>query len=50
VAVSDLGSVTYNARLVAPLPFPPNFLFVNNVQTTTRFNGNIVRAGVNWHF
>jgi hypothetical protein len=28
---------------------PPTF-FVNNVQTSTRFNGNILRAGVNWYF
>jgi hypothetical protein len=43
--------VTYNSLLVDPLiggPVP-NF-FVNNVQTSTRFNGNIVRAGLNWHF
>jgi outer membrane immunogenic protein len=49
----DLGSVTYNATLADACfgcgGVPPNF-FVNNVQTTTRFNGNIVRAGVNWHF
>jgi outer membrane immunogenic protein len=47
----DLGRVTYNSLLVDPLfGFPvPNY-FVNNVQTSTRFNGNIVRAGVNWHF
>jgi outer membrane immunogenic protein len=47
----DLGRVTYNSLLVDPLiggPVP-NF-FVNNVQTSTRFNGNIVRAGLNWHF
>jgi hypothetical protein len=27
----------------------PNY-FVNNVQTTTRFNGNIVRVGLNYKF
>jgi len=47
----DLGRVTYNGVLVdgctgcGGVPF-----FTNNVQTTTRFNGNIVRGGVNWHF
>jgi outer membrane immunogenic protein len=51
----DLGSVTYNTLLVAGCSLiagcPPGVpLFVNNVQTSTRFNGNIVRAGVNWHF
>jgi outer membrane immunogenic protein len=49
----DLGSVTYNGVLVdACIPScvgAPAF-FTNNVQTTTRFNGNIVRAGLNWHF
>ena len=47
----DLGTVTYSSQMVDPLTgFPvPNY-FVNNVQTSTRFNGNIVRAGVNWHF
>jgi outer membrane immunogenic protein len=47
----DLGTVTYSSQLVDPLVgfAVPNY-FVNNVQTSTRFNGNIVRAGVNWHF
>jgi outer membrane immunogenic protein len=46
----DLGSVTYNALLVdgciacSGQPF-----FTNNVQTTMRFNGNIVRLGLNYH-
>jgi outer membrane immunogenic protein len=45
----DLGTVTTNAQLVDPLiGFPvPNY-FINNVQTTTRFNGNIVRVGLNY--
>jgi outer membrane immunogenic protein len=45
----DLGSVTTNAQLVDPLiGFPvPNY-FINNIQTTTRFNGNIVRVGLNY--
>jgi outer membrane immunogenic protein len=49
----DLGSVTYNGLLVdaftKPNPAAPAF-FTNNVQTTTRFNGNIVRLGLNYHF
>jgi outer membrane immunogenic protein len=47
----DLGSVTTNSQMVDPLfGFPvPNY-FVNNVQTTTRFNGNIVRVGLNYQF
>jgi outer membrane immunogenic protein len=45
----DLGTVTTNSLMVDPLTgFPvPNY-FVNNVQTTTRFNGNIVRVGLNY--
>jgi outer membrane immunogenic protein len=50
----DLGRVTYNSLLAAPLfnffpGAPPNY-FVNNVQTSTRFNGNIVRVGLNYQF
>jgi outer membrane immunogenic protein len=47
----DLGSVTTNSQMVDPLTgFPvPNY-FVNNVQTTTRFDGNIVRVGLNYQF
>jgi outer membrane immunogenic protein len=46
----DLGNVTYNALLVdgciacGGQPF-----FTNNVQTAMRFNGNIVRLGLNYH-
>ena len=45
----DLGTVTTNSQMIDPLfGFPvPNY-FVNNVQTTTRFNGNIVRVGLNY--
>jgi len=49
----DLGRVTYDGLLAAGFetPVPPNpAFFTNNVQTSTRFNGNIVRAGLNWHF
>lgn len=48
----DLGEVSYDTQLVdsftAPAPAPA--FFTNNVQTKTRFNGNIVRAAVNYHF
>jgi outer membrane immunogenic protein len=50
----DLGHVTYNGLLVdaftgaAPAGVPA--FFTNNVQTTTRFNGNIARLGLNYHF
>jgi outer membrane immunogenic protein len=41
-----LGSVTYqNGPLVSSVP-----LFTNVSQSTARFNGNIVRAGLNYHF
>jgi outer membrane immunogenic protein len=49
----DLGRVTYNGLLVdaitVPGFVPPNF-FTNNVQTSTHFNGNIVRVGLNYNF
>ena len=45
----DLGRVTFNGQLVmdsgGPVPF-----FVNDVQTSTRFDGNIVRVGLNYQF
>jgi hypothetical protein len=34
---------------IKPVPPVPAF-FTNNAQTTTRFNGNIVRAGLSYHF
>ena len=49
----DLGKVTYNSqiadRITTPAP-PTTYYFVNDVRSTTRFNGNIVRAGLNYHF
>ena len=49
----DLGSVTSHGqiadRIVSPAP-PTPYYFVNDVQSTTRFNGNIVRVGLNYHF
>jgi hypothetical protein len=32
------------------IPFTPQTFFVNNAQTSTRFNGNIVRVGLNYQF
>jgi outer membrane immunogenic protein len=50
----DLGNVTYSGQLVdaftTPNQSPAPAFFTNNVQTTTRFNGNIVRLGLNYHF
>jgi outer membrane immunogenic protein len=47
----DLGSANSTTPMVDPLfGFPvPNY-FINNVQTTTRFSGNIVRVGINYQF
>ncbi|MCF8477023.1 MAG: outer membrane beta-barrel protein [Pseudolabrys sp.] len=49
----DLGRVSYGGqiadRIVSPAP-PTPYYFVNDVRATTRFNGNIVRAGLNYHF
>ena len=46
----DLGTVTARGqladRIVSPSP-PTTYYFVNDVQSTTRFNGNIVRVGLN---
>jgi outer membrane immunogenic protein len=49
----DLGQVTWSLPDInqfgffAP-PIPP--ILQTASQSTTRFNGNIVRAGINWHF
>jgi outer membrane immunogenic protein len=46
----DLGSVTVSTALhTADLLAPPT-AFSNVAASTTRFNGHIVRAGVNYHF
>jgi outer membrane immunogenic protein len=47
----DLGRVTYNGTLAAANTVAPfgNY-FVNNVQSTVRFDGEIVRAGLNYHW
>jgi outer membrane immunogenic protein len=54
-AYYDLGSVTYSSA-----PLTSNLLpgqvnagavsFINTAATRTHFNGNIVRAGINYHF
>ncbi|MEF3365863.1 outer membrane protein [Methylocystis sp. 9N] len=50
----DLGTVSYSAGVLAPalqvVPGSPNPLFANFHEARTRFNGNIVRAGLNYHF
>lgn len=50
-AYYDLGSVTYSS---GPLVTTPNgggaTSFINTAATRTHFNGNIVRAGINYHF
>jgi outer membrane immunogenic protein len=48
----DLGRVTFNGVLADAFTTPhiaPAF-FTNNVQTTTHFNGNIARVGLNYQF
>lgn len=49
----DLGKMTTHGqiadRFVAPSPPTPNY-WVNNVQSTTHFNGDIASVGVNYHF
>ena len=49
----DLGEVTSNGQLVnrltGPTPVVP-YYFVNDAQTTTRFNGNLVRVALSYHF
>jgi outer membrane immunogenic protein len=51
----DLGSVSYPLGLAGSVVLPGGapegqFWFAQASQVTTRFNGNIVRAGVNYHF
>ncbi len=47
----DLGSVSYAVGpLVANAPGFPSPTWTANAQSTTKFNGNIVRMGVNYHF
>jgi outer membrane immunogenic protein len=47
----DLGTVTYsNGRLTSFLTGTSTLTFINVSQSSVRFNGNIVRAGLNYHF
>jgi outer membrane immunogenic protein len=46
----DLGSVTSTSPLVAINPVPPVVGSYALTRASTRFNGNIVRAGVNYNF
>ncbi len=50
----DLGSVTYNVSALSPAivggATAGQLAFANAAQASTRFNGHIVRAGVNYHF
>jgi hypothetical protein len=52
VTCATFSSVTHNGLLVGVHdPNPGNAaFFTNNVQTTMRFNGNIVRVGLNYQF
>jgi len=47
----DIGSVTYNlSPLVDIVPATGTALSTAFARSSTRFNGNIVRAGINYHF
>ncbi len=54
----SLGSVTFNNGLLSDVVTPPGSVVVPTggifhsiaTESTTRFNGNIVRAGINYHF
>ena len=49
----DLGKVTSHGqladRIVSPNP-PTTYYFVNDVWSSARFNGNIIRVALNYHF
>lgn len=47
----DLGSLGYNYSAIRPVPgFPEGLGMITTTNAATRFNGNILRAGVNYHF
>jgi outer membrane immunogenic protein len=47
----DLGSVTFNQSPLVNVGAIPGVIWYSNaVQSSTRFNGHIVRAGLNYHF
>jgi outer membrane immunogenic protein len=50
-AYYDLGSVTYNdGPLTSNLNGTGTVTFINSAATRVHYNGNIVRAGINYHF
>jgi outer membrane immunogenic protein len=47
----DLGSVQTSSGATSRFHTGPDYLvWTNQTSAQTRFNGNIVRAGVNYHF
>ncbi len=50
----DLGNVSYSGGVIAPalvgVAGAPNPMFGNFYQANARFNGHIVRVGLNYHF
>ncbi len=50
----SLGSVTFNnglaSNVITVAPFTGQTFYAIGTQSSTRFNGNIVRAGLNYHF
>ena len=49
----DLGTVTYRSKNLInaiTVPYEPQNYFTNSVNTTTQFNGQIARVGLNYHF
>jgi outer membrane immunogenic protein len=48
----DLGSYSFDAGVQTnvSIVLPGRFFFQNYTQASTRYNGHIVRAGVNYHF
>jgi outer membrane immunogenic protein len=50
----SLGSVTFNnglaSNVITIAPFTGQTFYAIGTQSSTRFNGNIVRAGINYHF
>ena len=49
----NLGNVTYNSSNlidVITVPHTPQNFFTNTMSSTTRFDGNVLRLGLNYHF
>jgi outer membrane immunogenic protein len=46
----DLGTLTLNQTLNVAILATPAANVNWNIQSTTHFNGNVVRAGLNYHF